>query len=507
MLALGFSFPAGRYHGTPWGRHVNEADVDWPPSPWRILRALIATWHRKVDQELHPEERLGALIHKLAARPPGYRLPKATRAHTRHYMPVRDGRRDKSVLIFDAFVHVAAEEELVVAWPPDVQLDAKEAALLDELLAKLGFLGRAESWVEARRLRTFDAPLDCVASELSIDPATGEASESVTLLVPLSSPDYVAWRQTTEVELDWKSMKPAARRQLERTLPRDLMGALQLDTGDMQAAGWSRPPGSRFLTYQRPYGCFIPEHRRRRRLASDATSVTTVRLLLSGKPLPRIEDAVKVGELARKAAMAVADRAIGTRGIPWTLSGHDQPAGNRHGHAFYLPEPNAFGRIAHILIHASDGLGGEALRALDCIRRLHEPNGGEWQVNLENYGAVDAFAHSALVGPARSWVSVTPYLHPWFCKKNFQVEDQILRECRQRSLPDPEIVRLESIPIRGRQRRSVHFHRFRSRRGLTQPDTHGSFWTLVFPEPVAGPVALGFGCHYGLGLFRKLPEG
>jgi len=42
MLALSFTFPGGRYHATPWGRHVNEADLEWPPSPWRIVRALIA---------------------------------------------------------------------------------------------------------------------------------------------------------------------------------------------------------------------------------------------------------------------------------------------------------------------------------------------------------------------------------------------------------------------------------------------------------------------------------
>jgi len=28
MLALALTFPGGRYHATPWGRHVNEADVE-----------------------------------------------------------------------------------------------------------------------------------------------------------------------------------------------------------------------------------------------------------------------------------------------------------------------------------------------------------------------------------------------------------------------------------------------------------------------------------------------
>jgi len=32
-----------------------------------------------------------------------------------------------------------------------------------------------------------------------------------------------------------------------------------------------------------------------------------------------------------------------------------------------------------------------------------------------------------------------------------------------------------------------------------------SFWRLEFPVPIAGPLALGFACHYGLGLFRPLP--
>jgi CRISPR-associated protein Csb2 len=53
----------------------------------------------------------------------------------------------------------------------------------------------------------------------------------------------------------------------------------------------------------------------------------------------------------------------------------------------------------------------------------------------------------------------------------------------------------------------VHFRRFRNRHGLTQPDRLGSFWRLVFPEPVTGPLALGFACHYGLGLFKPInPE-
>ena len=66
MFALAFRFPAGRYHATPWGRNVNEADVAWPPEPWRLLRALIAAYWRKGNHELWSENDLALLIDRLA---------------------------------------------------------------------------------------------------------------------------------------------------------------------------------------------------------------------------------------------------------------------------------------------------------------------------------------------------------------------------------------------------------------------------------------------------------
>lgn len=32
-VAVEFRFPARRYHATPWGNHVNEGLIEWPPSP------------------------------------------------------------------------------------------------------------------------------------------------------------------------------------------------------------------------------------------------------------------------------------------------------------------------------------------------------------------------------------------------------------------------------------------------------------------------------------------
>jgi CRISPR-associated protein Csb2 len=65
-----------------------------------------------------------------------------------------------------------------------------------------------------------------------------------------------------------------------------------------------------------------------------------------------------------------------------------------------------------------------------------------------------------------------------------------------------DVRRISSINVRGKELKPVHFHRFRSRRGLRQPDRQGAFFELELRDPISGPLALGFAAHYGLGLFQ-----
>jgi CRISPR-associated protein Csb2 len=86
---------------------------------------------------------------------------------------------------------------------------------------------------------------------------------------------------------------------------------------------------------------------------------------------------------------------------------------------------------------------------------------------------------------------------------------QLRREwhARGEGRPGIEAVReLPSVQHGGRALRALHFHRFRRKRGLAQPDTLGRLLELRFAQPVRGPVALGFACHFGLGLFIPAPD-
>ena len=78
MPTIILHFPAGRYHATPWGNHVNEGIIEWPPSPWRLLRALLATGYSKLGwPDDGPPLMARNLIEKLAGCLPCYYLPKA----------------------------------------------------------------------------------------------------------------------------------------------------------------------------------------------------------------------------------------------------------------------------------------------------------------------------------------------------------------------------------------------------------------------------------------------
>lgn len=490
MLALSFTFPAGRYHATPWDRHVNEGAVAWPPEPWRILRGLIATWHHKIKHSgRYDEATLLGLIETLAQELPDYGLPAASHSHTRHYMPQYAGKKS---LVFDAFTAVMRDEPLTVVWP-GVELPDEQRGLLDELLSVMGYLGRAESWVEAKRLT--EAPtVNCKPDMTPLDTETGELKgEIVTLYAALPADEYRTLRQ------GFLSDKKSAKK-LAKTLPDNLLAAISVDTADLRKQGWNQPPAVRKVNYLRPVDALRPRYTAPHIAVPD---VTTVSFILVGKPLPRVEDALRIGELTRMAVMSQAKHVCGEDRIPSIFSGHEMPEGNRHRHAFYLPwDSNRDGCIDRVMLHVPDGMQAQAQRIVEGTRKLWSRDGGEWRLVLESTGRPEIV--SALTQPSEVWESVTPYLHPWHVKKRFDVTAQIRRECRQRGLPEPAMLEsFDEVEVgKNRKRRPIHFRRFRNRRGLTQPDRLGGFWRLTFSQPIQGPLALGFACHFGLGLFK-----
>jgi CRISPR-associated protein Csb2 len=376
--ALSVRFDGGRYHATPWNRSVNEADVEWPPSAWRVLRALIATWYGKVDRRLFPDQTLNRLIASLAAVNPSYHLPPAVATHTRHYMPWNEGATENRALIFDGFIRLAPETPVIVAWP-GVDLNEDCAKLLKALVPLIGYLGRAESWASVTFIEDYGGPLNCLPVEdvgNAVERNGGRDQGSIVHVpVSVTADAYAAIREHWLANLftagKLTKKQEAKREAVRKTLPDNFFEAVAVETGDSRNAGWRIPPACRMATYR------LPPHALEASLAKPALHhraprVTTVRLSLYGKPLPRIETSLEIGEIARGAAMARARDLFGPHGIPDVLSGHGPgEADPSHPYASYIPEDaNVDGYIDHLLIHAPAGIDDDCLKAIGRIDRL-----------------------------------------------------------------------------------------------------------------------------------------
>ena len=450
-----------------------------------------------------------------------YPVPEsAIHAHSRHSMPGKDDRR---TLVFDAFARVADDDPVVIVWPR-LALDAPQTELLDALLENLGFLGRAESWVDARRA---PAPVNfnCVPAAESVDPETGGVTGEIVRLMAPSTPEiYRAFRsgklEAAGIKVDSARRPPKLKpdqKKLLTTLPEDWLNAISVETSELLAAGWSAPPCARTVSYRRPLHALkttAPKVVRKPAIVRPNTTVTTARFVLYGKPFPRFEDAVRTGEALRAAAMGRAKRLLGPDALPTLLSGHDLGEHNRHAHAFWLPDPNGRGEIEHVLVHAPGGLSLEAMRVLTALQQIKRGEGEPLRLMLEGFGAASLFDRvTPLTGESAVWRSVTPYLHPWHLKKPEMrtpeataaaILGQLQREWHGRGTGLPEIMDIREFPSvqhGGRALRPLQFHRFRRKSGLVQPDTLGRLIELRFAQPVRGPIALGFACHFGLGLF------
>lgn len=538
MLALAFSFPTGRYHATPWGRHVNEADVAWPPEPWRLLRALVAVWHRKAERDRYDEARFAGLIDRLAERAPAYALPDAVvHAHSRHYMPQAG---DDTKLVFDAFARFPAQQPIVALWE-DLTLGADDLDLLAHLAERVGYLGRAESWADCA-VWTEPGPWTINCRPVEDGGTTADDAPAVRVIAPLPPDAYAGQRAAlldqARARIAAATAKPPAGKALETKLaptrallPERLADALALDTGQLQRAGWNRPPASRDVLYARAPLSPLPR-RRVPAARTEADAPTVARFVLAGRPRPPVEDTVKIAELMRLATMArfgwETDPATGRRRplAPPVFSGRgpdsrplaDDPA---HGHAFWLPQDaDGDGLIDHMVVVASAGFDRAARRELDGVTHLwvrgrDRPTDGEeapepeqeWRLALEGFGHPRDFETAVpFLGEHRAWISLTPFLAAGHLKRGGHTAELrrllVRRGIVPADAPETAVVEtVDRIAVNGRERSPLHFHRFRTGSREPQRDSTGAFLRIVLPRPRRGPLALGYGCHFGLGLF------
>jgi len=510
MIAIKIAFPAGRWHATAWGTHVNEGVPEWPPCPWRLLRALLAAWFWKDRQD---EIVLRSLLEKLAAVAPDYLLPEAAAAHTRHYMPGGDGKKIK---IFDTFVHVSEGQALWIRW--NVELGADEQTLLARLVASFSYLGRAESLVEAALVPASELPLRRASDwTRPTENSTSEDGETIRLLSPQEPAAYAAWA-TSQNEPAANGKKPKGKKKAT-TLPETLHDALQLDTADWKKDGWNLPPGSRWLDYDRPRDAFKIAPVSRPRATRRTALPTVARFALTAKVPPGITQSLSLAERFHQSLC----KQLGDTSSP-ALTGVDadgQPlTGNAH--AYFLPECDLHGYVTHVTVHAPCGFTEEDSRALSRLRKVWsiEGKGAEIDVILLATGhAADFNPASPYFRPSHVWRSLTPFVPVRHAKatrtgvakldpaNGLQIGSPPHDCLRLFSLvassqATPKIALLGSRIRHGlRDIPCLEFQRQRRNGGGTRGDHRGYALQVEFGKPTAIPFGFGYAAHFGLGLF------
>lgn len=467
-VVAAFRFPTGEYHATPWRLAANAAEPEWPPSPWRILRGLISTWHTRCPH-LSVED-IEVIVGALAEQPPEYVLPAVSRSQTRHYLPQVGhlGRKTGNTsLTIDARLHIAQGEAVVVRWPASLPSSARDA--LSELLEAMPYLGRSESICEASLMD--EAPI---------------ASESAWTRAAVGGSQLV--------------LCPAAGVSIAE---------LEKSPDEVRKMRLAIPPGATYRTYELvPTAQPVQPHV----VVSEPTAVRWA--VLSRTPFS-MASGVLAGHALRKQVLGWGQVARIDHPDSWRLTGHDEARQGTHTHAHWLfiPDrtdrrPGMLRRIGEMVLWVPAGIPADLI---DQVMRVHElPTLTRWapsgyvpsELQVSGIGRVEDILRDH-IGPSKVWESVTPVTSTRHSRPNWDEAEYWRRVAKHELSWRPAFASSEVVSVSllaGSERDVRRTRRYRWVETMAA-NRRAAMVRVELSEPVVGPMVLGELAHFGLGLF------
>jgi len=412
MLTLRLTFLWGRYYAHPWGLNpVRLREAEWPPSPWRLLRALAAGWFRAHGGRAPTVEFLALLV-SLGEELPEIAVGPVAFSHTIHWQP-NFGAADKDDKAAGTYKrtrhenHFAATASPVIFRWTNVALSEEQRSLLDAILSHISYLGRAESLCVVDSPRDGALPTEgwCRACSSNGRPIRRIAENCRDLFCP-DPQDFQAadlWsRRAGRDRLDPNNAPPH--------LVEDLLSNQPL------------PDGARWVSYQMPEGwpgrwvVRTPKSSRKQTATSPTPRVARyLRFSLQCRiPIP-LKFTVPLAEEFRKHALRYFGRANS-----FALSGHEPPDDiqGEHQQAFYLPLASnriRFDLLDELHVWCPYGFTQAEVEALMHVGRLNW-GGGKHPVRpvLLAIGKTVPDESTICIGQtsSRCWRSVTPFVPP-----------------------------------------------------------------------------------------------
>ncbi len=538
MFAFGLRYLMGWAMAASDGQEKQR--VEWPPHPDRIFMALAAAWFETGEDAAE-----GAALRWLESLPPPELA--ASNAQVRgsgrrsmpvtSYVPVNDARvgtkipateelkklKEAGLDVLPDFrsrqprsfpTAIPDTPEVFLIWP---EADGPEHIdALAELAAAVTHVGHSASlvqmWVEPAPPAPSWQPNDSALADLRMRaPYTGRLDE---LRNAMNRDAVVAWRDLQAAINRAKKDNKTLTDKVEKKTASAKLKTMELEFVARGAEPTtSRPRDARWQAYRRAG----PSQDK-----SVPTSMFDPRLLvitLHGRRYP-LASTLRLTEALRGTVLKHCPAPI-----PEWLSGHqpDTPQASRNAHAALAPLPfvdseHADGRIMGLALVLPRGLEpDETARCLNPLfwdtqtgaprtLRLFDGQWLEVDAELELRGTRPRnLLYSTWTRKSRCWASVTPVVLDRHFKGETKWDDaaeSLKLACERIGLPRPATVLLNPVScVEGVPHARQFVALKRKRDGGSMEHTHA---TLLFEEPVAGPVLLGAGRFRGYGLCRPM---
>jgi len=490
-------FPLGRFHATRWKQgNYGDAYGEWPPSPYRLLRALFGRWFQYAreqgwgneQEEAQRKQLLEPLLKALADVLPSFYLPENTARLLayKHYQPVK---RPARTLVADECRALPPEEAVLWFW--QVELKEPQRKLLENLLARIVYFGRAESFCRMELLESSDKQPNCTLSEIS-------THDGVPVLAPIPGQFSVE--------------------------------TLKLATGDAKLENAPLPPGTRWFYAHLPQPQKAPPPRVLRR-ATYPSGLQCVQFAVGGRVFPPMREWVRVterfrGRVIKHLALQLEPTSQGkyerlsssARGQISLMAGKNAEGRplTGHQHAYFLLWPDVEGVPRRLVVYRREPFNDREIAALLAASEIPlrwDFAAPQWLLRLVPL-PFDVPPPDGLFGESDVWRSLTPFVAPanrHRFRKNGRAR---LGESLDRIIT--KLVEAQGLPLPsavhdlGRDL-WVYLHETRERRKVRQATgtpwvRPGRYLELRFKEKVRGPLILGDSSHFGLGLFVPADE-
>lgn len=509
-LIIEHRFPLGRFHATRWKQSPYEDSYgEWPPSPWRLLRALAARWFQYSRETGDNDElKRDVLLNKLSSSLPTFVLPPLSfySSAIMQYQPTGIEWTDKSKIAAgykkaqttkakDHYRALPCDESIYWIWD-NLKLNTFEIALLDKLLERLLFFGRSESFSHLRRV---DRLPEGVTPNCHLAEQGTEAMSPVLVPMPGNKLNIEALLAATD---DKKHLKG-------RPVP--------------PGTTWfyAKLPERPLITIQSPtHNCY-------------SSGLNCIQFTVGGHVYPPLNRWVKITERFRGHVIRCLAQNIspGSNGRYERLTleeknslalitgkdGQGHPL-RGHMHAFFILWPDAHGLPTRLVVWRDKAFTEYEIEAL--LKAAEKPLA--WDNNTENWKLriiplpFDTPLPVGLLSESKVWVSATPFVPPanrhrfrrnGRLRSGESIECILSRLLRQEHKPEPETIEL----FDGNRAQSwLSLHESRKRRfskvdGRTPLVRPGFRLRIEFPSLIHGPMILGDSSHFGLGLF--IPDG